>query len=134
MLGATTLSTFSYVTMPNLRRLDIAFYPGSTLPSNMLYNLPGLETFVLWSSEVETIPDGFFTYVTSCKNLILDGNKIQTLDLGSLNPYARVDLGYNQIYQLPEKNFRLFVENILFNPNANGTIHLYGKFLNLKKI
>ena len=121
------MSTFSYVTLPNLKLLSISFYPGSSLPSNMLYNLPGLEMFRLWSSGVETIPDGFFTYVTSCKYFELFANQIHTIDLESLNPNALIDLTYNQINQLPEKNFRPFVENVLYTTNANGTVHLDGK-------
>ncbi len=127
--GKTKLSNFSYVTMPNLRRMNIWNYPESTLPSKMLYNLPGLESFELENSQVETIPDDFFAYVTSCRNFWLYQNKIKTIDLGSLNPNAVVDLHYNQINQLPEKNFRPFVENVLYTPNANGTVLLDGNFL-----
>ena len=127
MSGAITLSTFSYITMPNLKKLNLYYYPGSSLPSNMLYNLPGLESFQLLYSEVETIPDDFFTYVTSCKNFKLSNNKIHTIDLGSLNPYAKVDLTWNKINQVPEKDFRPFVENVLYTSNANGTVHLDGK-------
>ena len=127
MSGAITLSTFSYITMPNLKKLNLYYYPGSSLPSNMLYNLPGLEMFVLAYSEVETIPDDFFTYVTSCRYFTLDSSKIHTIDLGSLNPNAFVGLSNNQINKLPEKNFRPFVENVLYTPNANGTVYLNGK-------
>ena len=114
--------------MPNLRRLQINDYAVSTLPANMLNNLHGLEVFGLQHSEVEIIPGDFFTYVTSCRNFVLNENKIQTIDLGSLNPNTSVDLSYNQIKQLPEKNFRIFVENVIYAPDAYGIVQLYGKF------
>ena len=115
--------------MPNLKNLNLYHYPGPSLPFNMLYNLPGLESFQLLYSEVETIPDDFFTYVTSCRYFMLSNNKIQTIDLGSLNPNSWVVLSNNQIKQLPEMNFRPFVENVLQTPNAVGNVVLFGECL-----
>ncbi len=132
---STTLPNFSLVAMPNLLTLkfsDINF-PGSTLPSDMLYNLPGLKRIFIYRSNIEIVPDGFFNYSTSCLNIILGGNRIHTIDLGGLNPNANVELDFNKIIQLPEKNFRPFVESVLTTPNAVGNIDLFGKKLFKKK-
>ena len=117
--------------MPNLVTLSLwdINIPGSTLPTNMLYNLPGLERLYISGSNVEVIPDGFFNYSTSCLNIILGGNKIHAIDLGGLSPNANVDLDFNKIFQLPEKNFRPFVENVLQTPNAVGNVDLFGECL-----
>ena len=127
---STTLSNLSLVAMPNLVTLSLwdINIPGSTLPTNMLYNLPGLERLYLSGSNVEVIPDGFFNYSTSCLNIILGGNKIHAIDLGGLSPNANVDLDFNKIIQLPEKNFRPFVENVLQTPNSVGNIDLFGEY------
>ena len=118
--------------MPNLRQLQILWYPGSTLPVDMLYNLPGLQHFELRETNVETIPREFFTHVTSCRVFFFTENKINTIDLGSLNPNSWVVLSNNQINQLPEKNFRPFVENVLNTPDVSaGIVDLDGKFKSL---
>ncbi len=100
--------------------------PGSTLPANMLYNLPGLEEFDIHTSNLEIVPDNFFLN-SSCLNVNLYENNIHTIDLGGLNPNTQVDLRNNQISQIQEKNFRPFVEGVLNTPNAVGMINLDSK-------
>ncbi len=129
---STDLSNFSMATLPNLVELGLNLIPGPTLPEKMLYNLPGLETFSNWISDTEIIPDNFFAHSTSCTNVVLMDNQIHTVDLSGLNPNAIIWLQSNQISQLPEKNFRPFVESVLNTPNATGEINLYGKKLKLK--
>ena len=128
---STDLSNFSMATLPNLVKLRLNLLPGPTLPEKMLYNLPGLETFSNWMSDTEIIPDNFFARSTSCTYVELRA-QIHTIDLSGLNPNANIRLLFNQISQLPEKNFRPFVESVLNTPNATGEINLYGKKLRLK--
>ena len=124
----TDFSTFTFPRMPNLVYLALYHIEASTLSTNLIHNLPSLSMFELLYTNVSKIPDNFFTTMTSGFAVKLNDNKLKEVDLHGLSPDTTVDLRNNLITKLPEKNFRNYVESVLYTPNAWGNINMDGKY------
>ena len=98
--------------MPNLKNLRL-FLTEETSLSSVLKKVPNLEIlciFELLGGKLEPILPGTFEEIKYLDNIDLSGTSIVSIDLTGVQPTTFVILP-NSITNLPEQNFRPFIES-----------------------
>ena len=100
--------------MPNLKQLSLFPREETSLTSEVLKKVPNLE-YLYIDGKLDPLWPGTFEGSKSLEYIDLYYTNVTSIDLTGLRPSTIVDLSYSSITNLPEQNFRQFIEGAVRN-------------------
>ncbi len=105
--------------MPNLKQLSLCPREETSLTSEVLKKVPNLEFLYideeLYGGKLDPLLPGTFEGRKSLVYIDFYYTNVTSIDLTGLGPSTFVDLSYSSITNLPEQNFRQFLEGAVRN-------------------